>query len=77
MTDDQFISCIERDFPHVALRVTYFWDTGEFFAFINGLLTTTNPNKKGFPDDAISELFFLETLHEELHPQGPPPWSFV
>jgi len=78
MADDASLSTLEKDFPHIAERITSFWGKpNEFFAFMAGLVTTDRPGRSGFPMQAAEELLFLESIHERMHGRPVPPWTHV
>ncbi|MCB1984175.1 MAG: hypothetical protein H6936_12995 [Burkholderiales bacterium] len=62
-------SVLDRDFKHVSDKIMLHWGYPEFYPFIKKLLVN-NPdrNRKGFPIEAMQEIYKLYEIHTDLFP---------
>jgi len=76
---DAYPRQIELRFPHILARLVELWGKPEGDAYLNGLMVADRPGRKGFPEDAASELFRLSMIHVALQPAKPsasgPGWA--
>lgn len=56
---------LEDKFPRVFVKIMELWGTPQFDPFLSELfLDDSDGSRQGFPPDAMAELFFLSTLHD-------------
>lgn len=59
---------VERCFPRILAKLVDVWGRPEGDAYLNDLLVSNRPKRKGFPDDVAGELFRLSMIHSTLLP---------
>lgn len=70
------ISHLELQFPDVLKRIQVFWGNPEVFnSYINELFIDSRGSRLGFTSGAISELFMLKQLHDEIFPSNKSQWA--
>jgi type II secretory ATPase GspE/PulE/Tfp pilus assembly ATPase PilB-like protein len=55
-------------YPHVLAQIEALWPEPTVSAYLDGLLFADRPDRQGFTDEALAEVFFLKQLHEFLYP---------
>jgi hypothetical protein len=66
---DAYPRLVERHFPRILARLVDLWDSPEADAYLSSLLVADRTDRSGFPDDVVSELFRLSTIHGMLRPE--------
>ena len=59
-------------YPHVLAQIEALWPEPSVPAYLDGLLFADRPDRQGFTDDALAEVFFIKQLHEFLYPNAAP-----
>ncbi|MBF0266116.1 MAG: hypothetical protein HQL46_12680 [Gammaproteobacteria bacterium] len=60
-------SCLEEKYPHVMGKIILFWGYKEFIPFCKKLLVLDkNRDRQGFEFDALQEILFLRTIHQNV-----------
>src|SRR5262245_44695414 len=59
-------------YPHVLAQIDALWPEASIASHIDGLLFADRPDRQGFTDEALAEIFFIKQLHEFLYPAGEP-----
>lgn len=64
---DLYPAQLARQFPRILARIVELWGKPELDGYFqNDLLTTTRPNRQGFPPEVAVELFRLSNHHASL-----------
>jgi hypothetical protein len=64
---DLYPAQLAQQFPHILARIVELWGKPELDGYFqNDLLTTTRPNRQGFPPEVAVELFRLSNHHAGL-----------
>lgn len=66
MIDPDNASELEKNFPHIVEKMVMLWSHEGVGAFLSHLLIDDRGDRKGFTGDIMSELMFLNTVHEEM-----------
>ncbi len=59
---------LELHFPHVLQRIVLLWGKPEIEGFLDGLLLAPKGNALGFPEQALSEIRGIRSLHLAVEP---------
>jgi type II secretory ATPase GspE/PulE/Tfp pilus assembly ATPase PilB-like protein len=57
-------------YPHVLAQIEALWPEPSMPAYLDGLLFADRPDRQGFTDEALAEIFFIKQLHEFLYPHS-------
>src|SRR5262245_49271149 len=58
-------------YPHVLAQIEALWPEPPVSAYLDSLLFADRPDRQGFTDEALAEVFFVKQLHEFLYPDAP------
>lgn len=80
MADSAYMSELEKKFPHIVEKLTMLWGHYGISAYLSHLLIDDRGDRHGFTGDVMSEIMFLNNLHEDMEsdkePQsGPALWE--
>ena len=53
----------------IGKALEFLWGEKEFPPYVNGLLSDTRGNRKGFPGDVLIAIMNLQELHDVMFPQ--------
>jgi type II secretory ATPase GspE/PulE/Tfp pilus assembly ATPase PilB-like protein len=57
-------------YPQVLAQIEALWPESAVLAHLDSLLFADRPDRQGFTEEALAEIFFLKQLHDLLYPQA-------
>ena len=60
---------LAEHYPHVLAEIEALWPQTAVLAHLDSLLFADRPDRQGFTEEALAEVFFLKQLHDLLYPQ--------
>jgi len=67
---EQFPYHLEREYPRILYQLMHLWSEARFDTYIKELLVSDRHDRSGFSPHLISELLFINTLHETCRAQN-------
>jgi hypothetical protein len=64
----RFPTNVYRDYERILDKIESLWGSFRGQDYLEELLTTQRSDRKGFPDEVVSELIRLHLLHVKLYP---------
>ena len=58
-------------YPHVLAQIEALWPEQSVRTYLDSLLFADRPDRQGFTDESLAEIFFINQLHEFVYPQAP------
>jgi type II secretory ATPase GspE/PulE/Tfp pilus assembly ATPase PilB-like protein len=58
-------------YPHVLAQIEALWPEPSVRMYLDSLLFADRPDRRGFTNESLAEIFFLKQLHEFVYPQAP------
>jgi uncharacterized protein len=77
--EERYPHALEQQYPRVFNRILELWESPEIDQYFQTLLVDQRGNRKGFPGEVVSDIFFLSVAHPKLRnrPQVVATWSHV
>ncbi len=66
--DDQFLTPLEKGFPHVLQKIQALWGYPEMNLYFSRLIIDDRGDREGFPAEVWDDLHTLMQLHQEVLP---------
>ena len=63
---EEYPEQIERQFPHILVKIVDLWGSQELVAYLEKLMFTDRDGRQGFPPEVASEMFRLFNLQSSL-----------
>ena len=70
---DKYPAHLEEGFPHVFNKLVELWGKPDMMPYIDSLVMSNRPNRRGFPFEVTAEIWALSKLYPTLHPDAAPP----
>jgi hypothetical protein len=59
-------SCIEQQFPHIALKLSLVWPSDACAMYIADLVVNRREERQGFPKEVLEDLLMLHAINDML-----------
>ncbi len=74
---DKYPKFLEQNYAHVLNKIVNLWGTAEMVPYFDDLIVSKRPDRKGFPDEAVKEIWDLNKIFLELFPEFEPPIGYA
>jgi hypothetical protein len=69
---DKYPKVLEEFFPHVFDKLIELWGKDEMHAYLDELMMSNRPDRKGFPDAAAAEVWEISSVYAKQYPPRTP-----
>lgn len=59
---------LEQEFPHVFAKLLELWGTDQMHAYLDELVMSRRPGRRGFPEAAAAEVWEISSVYSKLYP---------
>lgn len=67
---DKYPKTLEQEFPHVFEKLLELWGTDPMYAYLDELVMSKRPGRRGFPEAAAMEVWEISTAYNKLYPRA-------
>ena len=66
--ESKYPKYIEEHYPQIIEKLLEYWKTPQMYLYLDELMMSKRSDRLGFPPEAASEIWSLNSLYENMHP---------